>query len=90
MEAVVVQKGRAMDQGGPTMPTVSSAPQATQFMVLIKGIAGFAILALCLAGAGAALMKLQFGPAAQLIATAVGALGGATLVWQTRFSTAKE
>jgi hypothetical protein len=83
MDAVVAREGR-------TMHIASSVPQAAPFMVLVKSIAGFAILILCLAGAGAAVLKLQFGPAAQLAATAIGAVGGAVLVWYTRLSSAKK
>jgi len=72
------------------MPFTKSAHPTAPLMVYVKGIAGFAVLAICLAGAGAAVMKLPFSPSAQLLATLVGAVGGAILVWHTRFSTAKK
>jgi hypothetical protein len=74
MDFSVTQKGRPMHIAVP-------APQ--RVMAYVKGMAGFAILTLCLAGAIAAVMKLHFGPEAQLAATLTGAIGGAILVRYT-------
>jgi hypothetical protein len=72
------------------MAITKLAQQATPFMVFVKGVAGFAVLALCLTGAGAAVMSLPFSAPAQALATLVGAVGGAILVWHTRSSVTKK
>jgi hypothetical protein len=74
----------------PPMPVPKSAHRAAPLMVYVKGIGGFAVLALCLTGAGAAVTNMPFSPPAQLLATLVGAVGGAILVWHTQFSAAKK
>jgi hypothetical protein len=64
--------------------------QTAPLMVFVKGMAGCAVLVLCLAGAAAAVTQLPFSAPAQVLATVVGAVGGAILVWHTRLSAAEK
>jgi hypothetical protein len=74
----------------PPMAITKPARHATPLMVFVKGIAGFAVLTLCLTGTGAAVMNMPLSPPAQLLATLIGGVGGAILVWHTRFSATKK
>lgn len=73
----VVPKGHPMHIARPALPAVP-------FMTVVKGVAGFAVLGLCLVGAGAALMKAPFGALAQALATLAGAGIGGAVAWHTR------
>lgn len=83
MDAAVTPK----DQ---TMRAADSILRTSPALALAKGIAGFAILVLCFAGAIAGVLKIPFSPALQLAATVIGAVGGALLVRYTRHPSANK
>jgi len=84
MDAIVGHEDRTMQI------VTNPASQIPSAMAFVKGIAGFAILVLCFAGAAAAVLRLPFIPEAQFGATIIGAIGGALLVWYTRGSPAEK
>ena len=60
------------------------------FMIFVKGVAGFALIALCLVGTLAAFAKVEFSSAAQIISLLVGAGVGGVVAWfSTRASLAE-
>jgi hypothetical protein len=60
-------------------PTLAVPP----FMTLLKGVAGFAVVALFFAGACAGMAQLPFGPVAQFIVAVIGAVLGGAVAWHT-------
>jgi hypothetical protein len=69
--------------------TARSVSSPVSFMTFVKSIGGCAFIALCFAGATAAVVKLPFSPTAQLVATIVGAVIGGILAWRTGNSSAQ-
>jgi hypothetical protein len=68
---------------------IATAP-SNRFMIFVKGIAGFAVIALCLVGTLAAFAKAEFGPTAQIVSMLVGAGVGGVVAWySTRASLAE-
>jgi hypothetical protein len=60
------------------------------FMIFVKGIAGFALVALCLAGTLAAFANAEFSSTAQIVSMSVGAGVGGVVAWfSTRASLAE-
>ncbi len=83
MDAIVTQEGRAMHTARSTLLPVP-------FITLVKGIAGCAVIALCFAGAGAALTGAPFSPVMQSLAAIIGAGIGGILAWRTGLPSAEE
>jgi hypothetical protein len=74
MDAAIAPEGHAMNIANSVLPHLS--PTA-----FIKGIGGCAFITLCFAGAITTGLKLPFGPTAQFLATAAGAIAGGILTW---------